>query len=625
MLVYEGIKNEFLESVVNDTIAFQIEKNILKKLNRYTSKSEFISWENSMQYMYKVLNDKEIPENSGICIEYNIPQTSKRVDFIISGLSENNINKAIVIELKQWDTIKIVEGKDALVETFIGKGIRTVVHPSYQVWSYVALIKDYNENVQEKNIELHPCAYLHNYRKTEKDPVEDRIYYDYIKEAPVFARGEVEKLRSFIKKSIKYGDNKDTLLLIDNSKIRPSKMLQNSLRSMLKGNKEFVMIDEQKIIFEEILYISKLSKSDSKKRVYIAKGGPGTGKSVIAVNLLAELTSSGQFCQYVSKNSAPRYVYSAMLKGFFKKTNIDNLFKGSGSYLETNNNVVDTLIVDEAHRLNEKSGMFNNLGENQIMEIIKSSKCSIFFIDEHQRIHINDNGNIEGIKKWAQKYNADIFENELVSQFRCNGSDGYLAWIDNVLQINETANKTLTEIDYDFKIFDDPHSLKKIIVERNKINNRSRILVGYCWDWIKEGKNKTSVKDIKINDFEMSWNLGNTSTYAIDKNSVEEAGCIHTSQGLEFDYVGVIIGNDLRYENGEIVTDFTKRAKTDQSLKGIKSLFKKNPDKALKIADEIIKNTYRTLLTRGMKGCYVFCVDEGLREYLKEKAGRKNG
>lgn len=209
---------------------------------------------------------------------------------------------------------------------------------------------------------------------------------------------------------------------------------------------------------------------------------------------------------------------------------------------------------------------------------------------------------------------------ELVSQFRCNGSDGYLAWLDNVLDIRETANYSREDIDFDIQIMDSPNDVRKIILERNRIsNNRARILAGYCWDWLKEGHNDSNVHDIKIDDFEISWNLMNTATYAIDENSVNEAGCIHTSQGLEFDYVGVIIGNDLRYEDGKIVTDFTKRASTDQSLKGIKKLYKEDTNRAKALADEIIKNTYRTLMTRGMKGCYVYCVDEKLAAYLWER------
>ena len=235
------------------------------------------------------------------------------------------------------------------------------------------------------------------------------------------------------------------------------------------------------------------------------------------------------------------------------------------------------------------------------------------------RVTLSDIGTVAEIQKWAQKEDSEIVEMELVSQFRCNGSDGYLAWLDEVLEIRETANFDLKDIDYDIRIVDSPSEVRNLIIERNRPSNRARILAGYCWPWIKAGQNDTNVHDIKIGDFEMSWNLGNTSTFAIDESSVNEIGCIHTSQGLEFDYAGVIIGDDMRYENGHIVTDFTKRASTDQSLKGIKKLYKEQPEYALKEADEIIKNTYRTLMTRGMKGCYVYCTDKNLAEYLKER------
>lgn len=232
---------------------------------------------------------------------------------------------------------------------------------------------------------------------------------------------------------------------------------------------------------------------------------------------------------------------------------------------------------------------------------------------------MSDIGSIAEIKKWAKELGAEISYLELISQFRCNGSDGYLAWLDNTLEIRKTANLDMKDIDYDIQILDSLSDMRNIIIERNKIsNNRARILAGYCWNWLKEGQNDTSIHDIQIGDFGISWNLKNTTTFAIDETSINEAGCIHTSQGLEFDYVGVIIGDDLRYEDGRIVTDFTKRAKTDQSLKGIKKLYKENPEKAMSIADEIIKNTYRTLMTRGMKGCYVYCTDKKLASYLKK-------
>ena len=617
MIVYSGMKKDFMIAVDNDTIAAEIEDNIYNKMHRKTGTSEFRSWENSLEYMYKVLNIDEIPSDCGIAIEYNIPLTSKRVDFIISGYNQQKEPNAIVIELKQWDAVDIVEGQDAMVETFTGGARRRVVHPSYQAWSYKSMICDYNSVVQDRRINISPCAYLHNYRKQNPDKLEGIEYKEYVDEAPIFARGEVEKLRAFIKKFVVYGDKKEILYEIDNGKIKPSKSLQDSIKGMLEGNREFIMLDDQKVVYEQILTTSMTCMKDHKKRTVIVKGGPGTGKTVVAVNLLAELTQHNQLVQYTSKNSAPRSVYAKRLTGC-KKSSVLNMFKGSGAYTDCEPNIVHTIICDEAHRLNEKSGLYGTDGENQVKEIINSSYCSVFFIDENQRVTLKDIGSINEIKHWAGILGSEVVEMELVSQFRCNGSDGYLAWIDDVLEIRETANTTMKDIDYDIQIVDTANEVKKLIFEKNKVNNRARILAGYCWEWIKAGKNDSNVHDIKIDDFEMSWNLGSTSTFAIDDDSVNEVGCIHTSQGLEFDYAGVIIGDDMRYENGKIITDYTKRAKTDQSLKGIKKLYSENPQKALKEADEIIKNTYRTLMTRGMKGCYIYCTDKNLADHLRE-------
>lgn len=619
MLIYNGLKSDFMSDTENDVLETKLYDAIKNKMNRSTGLSELNSWRNSLKEMYITLNDSNIPSDVGVAIEYNIPQTSKRVDFLISGYGKDNKGNVIIVELKQWEKLQAIEGQEAIVETFTGGANRRVVHPSYQAWSYAALIKDYNEYVQDADIELHPCAYLHNYPRVENDPLDAKQYKEVLADAPAFTYGQRDALRNFIKKSIITGDNEDTLVKIEHGKIRPSKQLQDSISGMLKGNKEFIMLDEQKVVYENILSLSTKCQKDGKKRTIIVEGGPGTGKTVVAINLLAELTKRNQFAQYVSKNAAPRTVYGYKLKGTMKKSSVDNLFKGSGCYTEAPMNSVGTILADEAHRLNEKSGMFQNMGENQIKEIIHASRCSVFFIDESQRVTTSDIGSIAEIEKWAERENSEVIKMELVSQFRCNGSDGYLAWIDDVLQIRDTANYDLEGIDYDIRICDSPKEMEHIVIEKNRIRNRARILAGYCWNWPKDTRNDVNYHDIKIEDYGISWNLDGGDAFAINPDSVHEAGCIHTSQGLEFDYVGVIIGDDMRYENGEIVTDYSKRAKTDQSMKGIKGLAKDDPEKASQLADEIIKNTYRTLMTRGMKGCYVYCTDSELAAYLKER------
>lgn len=619
MLIFNGTKASFMDHMVDQDMTDLLTNAIYEKMHRKTPKNEKESWENSLKNMFMTLSDAEIPDNAGVAIEYNIPQTSKRVDFIVSGYGSNKKENAVIIELKQWQKATAIKSLDALVETFVGGTIRKVVHPSYQAWSYASVINDYNTTVQNEDIGLKPCAFLHNYEKaSENDPLFEEQYQTYIDESPVFTKGDTKRLRRYIKSFVKEGDSGQVIYKIENGKIRPSKSLQDSISSMVKGNQEFIMIDDQKVVYEEILSLSEKSFNDHKKRVIIVKGGPGTGKTVVAVNLLAELTNRGQMAQYVTRNSAPRNVYKEKLKGEIKKSSVDNLFQNAWNYVEAKENSIHTLIVDEAHRLTEKSGLYGNLGENEIKELIDAAYCSVFFIDESQRVTLKDIGSVNEIRKWANLANADIHETELQSQFRCNGSDGYLAWIDNVLDIRETANYTMEGIDYDIRVCDSPFEMQSLIKAKNKLHNKARILAGYCWEWPKKERNNKNYHDIKIGDFEISWNMED-GIWATSKDSLDEAGCIHTSQGLEFDYVGVIIGDDLRYENDQITTDFSKRASTDQSMKGIKRMAKKDLTYAQKISDEIIKNTYRTLMTRGMKGCYIYCTNPELREYLKKR------
>ena len=629
LLVYSGEKSQFLDDVLNDRIENSIEDQMMKTLHRRVGKSEKDSWRNSMQYMFKVLGDEEIPHDAGVAIEFAIPQSAKRVDFILTGFNQHHENNAIIIELKQWSEVSPIVDIEMLleagytgmknkVETILGRGRHVTVHPSYQAWTYKTLITDFNANVQDIPIHLQPCAYLHNYVCQEaNDPLFMDHFEEYLNEAPVFCKGDVVKLRQFIKKFIKTGDRKQTLVYMENGVVRPSKSLQDALVNMIGGKKEFVLIDEQEVVFQQILAQSLRSQKDGSKSVCIIKGGPGTGKTVVAINLLVALINAGQYCTYVTKNSAPRYVFEAKLAaGGNKKRNISNLFKSSGAFINANSYDFGTLLVDEAHRLNKRTTLGPRVtGEDQIKEIINAAGCSVFFIDEAQQVTAQDYGTIETIKAWANHFNAHILENELLSQFRCNGSDGYIAWLDHILQIRETANPTLEGIPYDFQLIDNPCTLKELIQEKNQLDNKSRLVAGYCWEWKTKNDGQADA-DIQIGDFSMRWNLSGDRTFAISAGSIDQVGCIHTSQGLEFSYVGVIIGEDLRYENGKVVTDYTRRAKSDKSLHGLIGKVKNHDVDALASVDKIIRNTYRTLMTRGMQGCYVYCCDKALGEYL---------
>jgi DUF2075 family protein len=543
------------------------------------------------------------------------------IDVLISGQDERKRDSLAIVELKQWSEAGVT-GQDAVVTTVLQGASRSVTHPSYQAWSYAALLRDFNAAIQDLEIQLHPCAYLHNCG--DRSAIGDPRYAQHLERAPVFFRGEALRLREFLKGRIHYGDRNSTLERVEQSQIRPSRMLAESLKAMLTGNPEFTLVDEQKLVFEQAMAMAQ-EATPRNKQVLIVQGGPGTGKSVVAINVLARLIGKRIAAQYVSKNSAPREVYASKLTGNYKKSAINNLFRGSGQFTSTEPDSVPALIVDEAHRLNEKSGLYGNQGEHQIKEIIGTALCSIFFIDEDQRVTMSDIGTIEEIRRHAEKAKASVIEMDLPSQFRCGGSDGYLAWLDDVLGIRPTANAYGTEHTYDFAVLDSASKLRDRIFEKNRTNNKSRLVAGYCWQW--KSKKDRSAFDIEFpgTDFRMRWNLTDDGALWIVKpDSVNEVGCIHTCQGLELDYIGVIIGPDLVYRDGEVRIVPQARDRRDKTMKGWKKLSREKPVEAEKKLNAVIRNTYRTLMTRGMKGCYVYCVDEPLGQYLKDRARRPN-
>ena len=615
MLAYLAQKSQFLMDA--PTIQDKVSKAVLQKFNLKVGKSEYESWKNSLgNAMSHIMYSPAIPSDSGIAIEYRLEGRKLRMDFVISGLDLDGNESLVIVELKQWTDIQFSDLEEH-VRTPLGKGLVSTPHPSYQAWSYQSHLEQYNQYVYETGVRVAACAYLHNCN--DSSVISDSKYENALRRAPVFLKGGHLELQQLIESKIKTGMGIEILRRIDESPIRPSKQLAEAVGSMLNGQEEFVLLDEQKTVYETIIRNARQTQVSGKK-VLIVKGGPGTGKSVISINALAHLTGERLNVKYVTANAAPRDVFSERLKSLVKGEVVRHLLSGSGSFTETENDEMDVLIVDEAHRLRMKSGMFRNMGESQTKEIINSAKFSVFFIDEAQKVTWSDVGEISRIKAHAAELGADVEMMELLSQFRCNGSDDYMAWLDGTLGVQENKDNYFTREGFDFQIFDSPTLLHEQIRQKNMENNKSRVVAGYCWNW-------NSKRDLKAFDIEMpqfgykaKWNLSDYGNkWIIDPKSVDEVGCIHTCQGLEVDYVGVIIGDDLIVRDGELVTDPSARAKTDKSLAGYKKERAQNAAEAEVKADELIRNTYRTLMTRGMKGCYVYFTDEETRKYFEDR------
>jgi len=241
MIVYLAKKHEFLADVDSNAIEQRIHSEFRRTHKKAVGQSELASWRNSMQYMHRILADPEIPDDAGVAIELGIPMSSKRMDFVVTGLSDSKRQIAVIIELKQWSDVART-GQDAMVRTVMGGAPVETPHPSYQAWTYAALLENYSETVRDRGMRLHPCAYLHNL------PTGDVIHHNFYKEhtdkAPAFLRDDAAKLRSFIKQHVRHGDAGQAIYQIRDGKIRPSKNLADSLVGLLQGNREFLMIDD---------------------------------------------------------------------------------------------------------------------------------------------------------------------------------------------------------------------------------------------------------------------------------------------------------------------------------------------------------------------------------------------
>ncbi len=617
MIVYSGNKRLFIEDVRDGIIADKIQSLLRERGLTGGQDREFDSWHNSMQFMRNIVDDPEIADDVQVAIEYNIPHTSKRVDFIILGSDETGKDNIVIVELKQWSKAEIVDDQmHYCVRTYVANDKRIVCHPSYQAFSYSRFMASYSQVIQDQHVHLVPCAYLHNYRPEFKSALSSDIYKDWFTAAPFFIRDETREFSAFLKKFIqKKSARGDLLYLVENGRIRPSKSLQDALSNMVSGVFEFTLLDEQAVCYDMCLRTMAQCAVDKKKRTIVIQGGPGTGKSVLAVNLLMSLINKGLNAAYVTKNSAPRQAFLSLLSdnNARRRVDIEHLFRSPFGLNKARSNDYDCLIVDEAHRLVKK--MYGDWGgENQVKECINASALTIFLLDEDQAVTKSDIGSVDEIQKWCDALGSRMILNKetvLVSQFRCNGSDAYIQFVDGLLQRNkESIPIDLSELNYDFRVFDSATEMREALREKNQVSNKARMVAGYCYDW--NVKNHRGNYDILLPDgFRARWNLANDKIWAINPSSFEEVGCIHTAQGLEFEYVGVILGKDIYYDatKGAVMTDKTAISADDHSS-GIRSASEQD-------AARLILNTYKTLLTRGQKGCYVYCEDDALRAYFK--------
>lgn len=431
-------------------------------------------------------------------------------------------------------------------------------------------------------------------------------------------------------------DNIDRLVELMAAECIKHRILQHfkvheKMETILSGEFSIKLKPDQEQAYNIFLkLVNRINKTDEKS-VMLIKGKPGTGKTSLAMKMLMYAIESDILVQYVTKSAAIRKAYTTGVNQK-RKASADSIFRGSGVYWDAPKNSVDLIIVDEAQLLNMKSGMFENLGENQTAEIINAAKLTVFILDDNQKISLNNHGSVEEIEECVRQidpYGDNYYPFELITQTRCRGADSYIELIDSILNIGgHYFGRVIKTSPYTLKVCESAKEVHDLVVQHENDNETACLVAGYCWNWSKEGRDDISIKDIVIDDFAISWNtVSQMDRKLSDVKVTDTAMPIYMVQGLEYDYVGVIIGPDLKCRDYRVVTDVKAHAKTDNGcLKGYRTVMKsENPEEIAKMkrrADSIIRNIYRILLTRGLKGCFVYCVDEELNDYFKNRVDR---
>ncbi len=605
-----------VERHLSDLLAEQLKM----KSGVSVSGSEKRSWERSLPALARDLLEAGLGQVE-MLVEYKLPLTSKRVDVVLAGVDRRTGGDAfVVVELKQWSHVEVWDEDPSRVLVHNMSG-RPKLHPALQAKGYTEYIDGFLTELADHPDALHAVAYLHNASKADVidlyDAVEDEktllftqstrgAFVDYLKDrfAPAPGRAVADRFL--------------------NSEVRPSKQLLAHAAKEIREREQFVLLDKQRLAYELVMHeVNKARRSD-RKTVVVITGGPGSGKSVIALSLLGELsrrkvpvlhaTGSRSFTQTMRQHVA---------KG---STRTKAMFKYFNDFMEFERNSLEVLICDEAHRIRNVSATRwtparLRTGRAQVDELIDAARVPVFLLDAQQNVRPGEMGTLEQIREHAEAKGLTVEHVSLDDQYRCGGSRVYEEWVLRLLGLHEEPIRPWQgDEDFDVSLVDSPYELEAILRDRSEKGHSARMTAGFCWPWSKPVEDPISgerslVPDVVIGDWARPWNVNGdrsvgdappSALWATEPGGLGQVGCVYTAQGFEYDWNGVILGPDLVYRNGRMVT--RRSESKDPDLR---------PSKATdEQADRLIRNAYKVLLTRGMVGTVIYSVDEETQEYL---------
>jgi hypothetical protein len=618
--LYAGPAHHFIQDALQNAVAEKLRQAFQEHYRYAPPPSEVNAWRNSLRSMSQVLHHGELQKTS-VLLEYQLPLSSRRLDCMVMGTDASDQPHAVIVELKQWEDARPCDVDDCVL-SFVGGAEREVLHPSAQVHQYRTYLEDMHTAFQEPEaIGLDACAYLHNWQWSRGSAILDPRYEARLGEAPVYFGDQAGDLIDHLRERVLQGDDGGLIDRVAGGKLRASRGLMQHVADVIEDNPVYTLLDEQLVVFNTTLAMVQRGYHGTGKAVVLIHGGPGTGKSVIAANLVARLNRLGYQTHHATGSRAFTENLRKAVGGRARA-----LFGYFNNFTTAAADGIDVLICDEAHRIREHShSRFTPKAKRseraQVDELVDSARVSVFFIDDLQVVRPGEVGSGDLIRDAAERAGARLKEFELDIQFRCQGSEAFVSWIDNTLGIRRTADVLWNQKDaFDFRIIPTVEELEAEIRQLDAAGHPARLVAGFCWPWSKRLDDSGQLeKDVKIGDWERPWNarpemtglprgVPKSNFWATDPNGIEQVGCVYTAQGFEFDCVGVIMGKDLVYDPARADWVGQPSESGDHVVRRAKDGFL-----------DLVKHVYRVLFTRGMKGCYVTFLDRDTEAFFRSR------
>ena len=624
MHLYQGTTKQFIADATQARLANMLSDRWFEEFRYRPSPSEVTSWRNSLSAMAHALQVADLTDQ-GILVELKMPLSSKRLDVLITGSNPTTKrDAAVIVELKQWTEVGRSNITDCVTVEYGGKP-RDTLHPSRQVAQYQRYLLDTHPAFSDdKAIALDACAYLHFAQHDPRSPLYHADFAGLLATNPSFAGDQLDALATFLDERVAGPDEGEILERVAATAFKPHKRLLDHVARVIRNEPTFVLLDEQLVAYNAILDAVGHAGQNQHQVIFMVEGGPGTGKSVIALNLVAELAARGLSTLHLTGSKAftenLRKIVGGRAGAVFK------YFRDTATITDK----LDVAILDEAHRIRTIStSRFTpakaRTGKAQIDDILDASRVTVFFIDDLQVVRPGEVGSTGLIREEAAKRGVEVRDFKLEAQFRSNGSDSFIQWVDNTLELNRTPQVLWSMDDeFAFRIVGSIGELEHNIRLQAADGATARLVAGFCWPWSDPDDAGQLVPDVRVGDWSMPWNardgvgrlgpgIPKSDFWASDKAGIDQVGCVYTAQGFEFDYVGVIVGPDLVYRP----MDGGWVGQRDQSNDRVVRRGVTETE-----FTRYVKSTYRVLLTRGLRGCYVYFMDAPTRDFFLSRTER---